>query len=162
MSETRAWQDVTSLVCRWAVAGVFLYACLDKLIDPAAFAQNIANYRMVPLVLLHPFAWLLPIAELVIAIALVLGWQTRGAALLASLLTVVFIVAIATALIRDLDISCGCFHTESGSNVGRDLLLRDLGLLAGALVPAWLGPGRWSLDRWRGLNRLHEGTLQNP
>jgi uncharacterized membrane protein YphA (DoxX/SURF4 family) len=161
MSDARLARDVVSLVCRLAVAAVFLYACLDKLAHPDAFAQNIANYRLVPMPLLHTFAWLLPVAELVVAIALVIGWQTRGASLLAAAMTTVFIVAIASALIRDLDISCGCFHTGDGSTVGRDLLLRDLVLLAGALVPIWLGAGRLSIDHWRRGTGAMQSTLQN-
>jgi len=145
VNDRQAWLDLGVLACRWLVGAVFLYACLDKLLHPGAFAQNIANYRLVPMALLHPLAWLLPVVEAVTGLALVAGWLPRGAALLAALMTMVFIAAIGSALVRDLDISCGCFHTDSGHAVGRDLLLRDVGLLAVALVPL-LAPGdRWSL-----------------
>lgn len=153
MSEGGRWQDVLGLVCRWTVGVVFLWACLDKLIHPVAFAQNIANYRMVPMPLLHPFAWLLPVAEAVVAVALIVGWHRRGAALLAAAMTVVFIIAIAAALARGLDISCGCFDTASGHAVGRDLLLRDIALLIAALVPLWLRHDRLSLDAALGKDR---------
>jgi uncharacterized membrane protein YphA (DoxX/SURF4 family) len=144
-----SWRDALSLLCRLAVGAVFLYASLDKLAHPEAFAQNIANYRLAPMVLLHPFAWLLPMAEAVTAVALIVGWQRRGACLLAGVMTVVFIVAIAIALSRGLDISCGCFDTGGGHAVGMDLLIRDVFLLAGALLPLWLGSDRWALDAWR-------------
>jgi uncharacterized membrane protein YphA (DoxX/SURF4 family) len=141
------------LSLRWAVGVTFLYASLDKLAHPAAFAQTIANYRLVPLPLLHPFALLLPVVEAVVGAALVLGWQRRGAALLAVAMLVMFIVAIGAALARDLDISCGCFQTEGGHGVGRDLIVRDLLLLAAALVPLLAPRDRWSLDAWRKLDR---------
>ncbi len=134
------------LAMRWLVGVVFLYASFDKLTDPAAFAQAIANYRMVPMPLLHAFAWLLPVVEAVVGAALILGWQRRGAALLAAVMTVMFIVAIGAALARDLDISCGCFHTEGGHGVGRDLLVRDVLLLLASLVPLLAPRDRWSLD----------------
>lgn len=141
--------DLLSLVCRLVAGGVFLYASLDKLAHPDAFAQAVANYRLVPLPLLHVFALLLPPLEAVAGAALLLGWQRRGAALLVSVMTVMFIVAIASALARDLDISCGCFHTSGGHGVGRDLLWRDLLLLAAAAVPLLARRDRWSVDAWR-------------
>jgi uncharacterized membrane protein YphA (DoxX/SURF4 family) len=148
---SRRRETTTALVVmlvRWVVGGIFLYASLDKLAHPDAFAQVIANYRMVPMPLLHAFAWLLPIVEAVTGAALILGWRRRGASLLAVAMTVMFTVAIATALARGLDISCGCFNTTGGHAVGRDLLLRDLVLLAAALVPLLTRRDRWSLDAW--------------
>jgi len=124
--------------CRLVIGGVFLFACLDKLQHPAAFAIAVDHYHLVPYSLLHPMAHSLPVLELVVGLALVFGFMRRGAALLAALLTVVFLVAIASALIRGLDISCGCFHTDGGHAVGISLLLRDLGLLALCLPPLLL------------------------
>ncbi len=143
------FSDLVGLLSRWAVGIVFIYASLDKLIHPEAFAQAIANYRMVPLALLHPFAWFLPVLEVVAGIALVVGWQRRGAALLSAAMTVMFIVAIALALLRGLDISCGCFDTAGGHGVGLDLLIRDVFLLVGAVLPLLIPRDRWSVDHWR-------------
>jgi uncharacterized membrane protein YphA (DoxX/SURF4 family) len=142
--------DVVSLACRWAVGVVFIWASIDKILHPDAFAQAIANYRMTPMALLHPFAWLLPLVEAVAGMALIVGWQRRGAALLCTAMTVMFIIAIAVALARGLDISCGCFDTEGGHGVGVDLLIRDVFLLAGAVIPLLVPRDRWSLDHWRG------------
>jgi len=142
--------DLLSLACRLAAGGVFVYASLDKLVHPDAFAQAIANYRLVPMALLHPFAWLLPVVEAVAGIALIVGWQRRGAALLIAAMTVMFIGAIALALFRGLDISCGCFDTAGGHGVGVDLLIRDVVLLAAAVVPLLVPRDRWSVDHWRG------------
>lgn len=132
-----AWPGI-GLLCRLAVGGTFVYASLDKMGDPAGFAQAIYHYRMVPLPLLHPFALLLPMVELVLGTGLVLGVGRRGAALLAAVLSVVFLVAISTALVRGLDISCGCFHTDGGHAVGLSLLIRDVLLLLACLPILWL------------------------
>ena len=138
------------LLCRLGVGLIFLYASWHKLIHPDAFAQAVYNYRLVPLPLLHPFALFLPALEATIGAALVIGVLRRGAALLASLLTMIFIVAITIALLRGLDISCGCFHTDGGQGVGLSLLLRDLLLLATclfALLSPHLGWGLADLRR---------------
>ncbi|MFO7608535.1 MAG: MauE/DoxX family redox-associated membrane protein [Candidatus Krumholzibacteriia bacterium] len=141
----------TAFVCRLAVGGIFLYACLDKVQHPQAFAVDIFNYRLVPWALLHPWAHFLPVLEATAGLALVLGVARRGAALVLGGLTVVFIVAIATALLRGLDISCGCFATDSGHAVGLDLLLRDVLLLVACLPPLLARDAGPALEHlWRG------------
>lgn len=138
-----------TLLCRLAVGGIFIWASLDKLTHPAAFATAIHHYRLTPYALLHPLALLLPAVELVAGAALVAGWQRRGAALLCSAMLVVFMVAIATALVRGLDISCGCFNTDGGHGVGLDLLWRDLLLLLACLPPLLSARGGPGLGRDR-------------
>lgn len=149
---------VLVLLCRLAVGGVFIVASLDKLAHPAAFAQAIYNYHLAPLWALHPFALLLPMVEIVCGAALVLGVARRGAALVLGLLTVVFIVAIAAALLRGLDISCGCFHTDGGHAVGLSLLLRDLGLVLLCLPPLLAGRGGPALAQAPGRSENGEST----
>lgn len=130
----RGWLDTLVLVCRLAVGITLVWASLDKLAHPGAFAESIHHYRLTPIGLLHPFALVLPMVELVAGVALILGFARRGASLIAGFLMVVFIAAITSALVRGLDISCGCFHTEGGHKVGVDLLWRDLLLLAATVV----------------------------
>ena len=132
------------LLCRLAVGGIFIWASLDKLAHPAEFAKAIHHYRLLPYALLHPVALLLPAVEFVAGVALVVGWRRRGAALLCGAMLVIFMAAIATALVRGLDISCGCFNTDGGHEVGLDLLWRDLLLLLACLPPllaSRAGPG---------------------
>lgn len=135
------------LVCRLVVGGTLLYASLDKIAHPEAFAQAVHNYHMVPLVLLHPFALLLPWVEAVVGLALILGIHHRGAALLALLLALTFTIAVSSALARNLDISCGCFHTDGGHAVGLSLLIRDIALVLACLVPLLSRHNGWSLSR---------------
>lgn len=138
-----------SLLCRLVVGGVFVWASLDKLAHPEAFARAIHNYRLVPYALLHPLALLMPAAELVAGLALVVGWWRRGAALLCALMLAVFLAAISSALVRGLDISCGCFHTDGGHAVGVSLLWRDALLLLACLPPLLAARGGPGLDRDR-------------
>ena len=139
-------KTTAAIVCRLIVGGVFIYASIDKLLHPAAFAEVIHHYRILPISLLHFFAHLLPVLELLTGAALVLGFKQRGAALLAGVLTIIFMAAITSALIRNLDISCGCFNTDGGHAVGLDLLWRDGILLALCLPPLLVGDRRWGLD----------------
>ena len=145
MTETTTRQgfilpDWLELIVRFLVGGTFVYASFDKIMHPEAFAQNIYHYRLLSESLLHPFAMLIPWLELVVGLAMILGFYRRGAAMLVSLMLVMFMAAITAALMRDLDISCGCFHTEGGHAVGLDLLFRDVALLVGAVV-LWASKG---------------------
>ena len=122
------------LACRLIVGATFLYASLDKLAHPVAFAQSVHNYHLVPLALLHPFALLLPAVEATIGVALLVGFWRRGAALLGVVLSVMFLAALGSAIVRSLDISCGCFQTTGGHTVSVDLLLTDTLLLIACLL----------------------------
>ncbi len=126
--------DYLELLLRFMVGGTFVYASFYKILDPANFAQAVHHYRILGVYLLHPMAIYLPWLELVVGLAMIMGLARRGAALLTSLMTLMFMVAIISALARDLDITCGCFHTDGGHIVGISLLLRDVALLAGAVT----------------------------
>jgi len=123
------------LICRLILGFVFIYASLDKLTNPAAFAQIIDHYHILPYSVLHGVALILPVVEFVVGGALILGVGIRGAALLTALMTLVFMAGLTSAIIRDLDISCGCFHTDGGHGVGLSLLWRDFILLLLCIPP---------------------------
>ncbi len=144
---SRGWLAMVVLVCRLIVGAVFIFASLDKLQHPDAFALVIHHYRLVPYSMLHPFAILLPVLELVVGAALVLGFRQRGAALISVLMNLMFIGAISLALYRGLDISCGCFNTDGGHNVGFTLLWRDALLLLACLPPLFSLTTGPSLDQ---------------
>lgn len=113
----------------WALAGVFVWAAVAKILHPQEFATAINHYRILPYPMTVALAVYLPWLELICAAAVVGGWR-RGAALgLMLSLLVVFTVALASALIRHLDISCGCFGSTPGGSMAWDLV-RDLVLAA--------------------------------
>ncbi|HNW59889.1 MAG TPA: MauE/DoxX family redox-associated membrane protein [bacterium] len=121
---------------RLGLAVVFIYASLDKIAHPAAFAAAIGHYQLLPGFLAALLAAILPWLELGCGLALLLNRGMAGATLLAAGMNLVFILAITTALARGLDISCGCFSTsDAGSRVGVTRLLEDLVLL---LAAGWL------------------------
>jgi len=97
---------------RVALGLVFIVASLDKIQNPENFATNIANYRLLPYQLINLSAIVLPWLEIITGTLLVLGVWIRAAATLTCGMLVLFILAISQALLRDLDISCGCFSTD--------------------------------------------------
>lgn len=117
-------------VARLVVAGVFLFAAVPKLMDPAAFAEAIDNYRMLPSELSGPLALVVPAIELIAALALVLGPGRRGAALVAAGMLAFFIVGIGQALVRDINIDCGCFGSAHESQASWLSVVRNVVLIA--------------------------------
>ncbi len=116
---------------RWGTALIFLYAGVVKIANPVLFAEQIDNYRLLPYLLVTIMAIFLPWLEVFCALLLILGKWTRGASLILMVLVAVFLVAIASAMARGLDITCGCFGaTAESSKVGWQKLIEDVFLFA--------------------------------
>lgn len=122
---------------RMVLGVVFFYSGWVKIIDPAAFAQNIANYQLLPPVWGNVMALFLPGLELVCGVCLITGWMARTSAIIVSALLTIFMVALGMSLYRGLDIHCGCFTNGEApaSNLYVDLI-RDAILLAMAAFVA--------------------------
>jgi len=123
------------LVVRWILALVFLYAGIGKIINPADFAQDIDNYRILPYLLVTLMAAILPWIEVICGLLLLLGKWNLGTSFTVAGMNVVFIIAISSAMARGLDISCGCFASfGEGAKAGFPKIFEDLFLLAGSAL----------------------------
>ena len=83
-----------------------------KLPDPAENVRAVRAYRILPESIVPIVGHLLPILEIVVGACLVLGLLTRMVALLSALMLAAFIIGIASAWARGLQIECGCFGEE--------------------------------------------------
>jgi len=110
------------------VGGYFIGAGVTKLLGPDKFFKDILNYQLVG----EDIAWLavlyLPWLELIAGLALICTLTRLGAACWIAGMLVVFIVALVYALVRGLNIECGCIGTVS-STVSQSLVI-DIVLLA--------------------------------
>jgi uncharacterized membrane protein YphA (DoxX/SURF4 family) len=132
-------------LARIAFGLIFVWAAVDKIANPEAFAEIIYNYQIVPEPLINPAALALPWVEVVCGLALVAGVWAKGAVSILLGLMAVFMAALGYNLARGLEVACGCFSTgpESGGSMLQDLL-RDAGILALGLLAAW---GVWRRGR---------------
>ena len=94
---------------RLAMAGVFIYASIDKIIHPDLFAQAVYNYQVLPGYLVNLTALTLPWLELILGCCLLTNRWMAGASALAAVLMALFVGLTFFNLARGLDISCGCF-----------------------------------------------------
>lgn len=126
---------------RLILGGVFVYASLDKIAHPGEFAKIVYYYHFLPGSVINIFAVILPWVELLTGMALILGLFVESAALIIGSLLFVFVIALGSAVIRGLDISCGCFSTSPSSDkVVWDTIIRDL-LLLMLVVQVYYGYG---------------------
>jgi uncharacterized membrane protein YphA (DoxX/SURF4 family) len=125
------------LLLRLLLGGVFVAAGFVKIIDPAGFAVDVANYRLLPHATVNLVAITLPWVELIAGGFLMFGKWPRASAALIALMMAVFIVAIASAVLRGLDVRCGCFGTVEGRKIGVTTFLQDGALFLMALWVWW-------------------------
>lgn len=129
-------------VCRLAAAGVFLYAGIAKLGDPAGFATTVSRYELFP-ALANLVAMTFPWMEVLLGLCLLVGIWPRAAGLGMCLLYAVFFPAIFWALFQGLKVDCGCFGGDQP--LSWFTALRDLVFVLPSAVCA--------------LTRAHRGVL---
>jgi uncharacterized membrane protein YphA (DoxX/SURF4 family) len=132
----RSWAGWVTLVARLVLGGSMFYAGALKIGNLKQSVTAVEAYQL-------PFpdwfeklvGYCLPVFELVVGAAVILGLFTRWTSVLLSLLLVAYIIGLSQAMARGLQIDCGCF-TEGGalpdgeeSELGISIL-RDIGFLA--------------------------------
>jgi putative oxidoreductase len=118
------------LVAQLALGLLFLAAALAKIGDARTFALQIHHFRLLPFGLENLVAVTLPWIELLAALAILLRLSPRAGSVVVAGLMGLFVVVVAAAVVRGLDIECGCFGTADASRVGFAKLFENLGLLA--------------------------------
>ncbi len=137
-------------LARLVVGGVWLAAGLLKVTDGAASVRAVRAYDLLPESVVPTVGHALPALEIVVGLALVLGALSRWVAVVSALLQAAFIVGIASAWARGLQIDCGCF---GGGGFDADAtskypweIARDSGLLLLSLWLIWRPRTRFALD----------------
>ncbi len=124
-------------ILRLLLGALFIYASIDKIAHPHAFAQAIFNYQILPDYLINLAALILPWMELLSGFCLIINKWMPGASMIITILLTCFLASIFYNLSRGLNISCGCFSTNTGEDIISNLtLFRDIVLLLMAICLA--------------------------
>jgi putative oxidoreductase len=135
--ESRPHDDtLAGWAARAMLAVVLVYAGAVKALDPAAFARAVEHYRLLPASLAAVVAVYLPWVEIAGGVGLFWPRLRRGALLLTLALCLLFCTVIASAMVRGLDITCGCFG--SGGEDGASLALSLVRSMFLTLIAWWL------------------------
>jgi uncharacterized membrane protein YphA (DoxX/SURF4 family) len=124
----------TVRVAQIVIGALMGWAALAKLGNLAKFAEQVHNFRVLPIAAENLVAMTLPWIELVAALSLVLGVRARSGGVVVSALLTVFTAGVISAVARGLDFECGCFGTSDATRVGWVKILANLGMLALALL----------------------------
>jgi putative oxidoreductase len=122
-------RDYAVLAASLALAAVFIYAGVDKIRDLLQFADSIAGFRILPVAFINLLALGLPPFEIACGLLLLRPPTRRVGALAIALVSVLFLSALLSALLRGLTLDCGCFGSGPPSRrrmwleLGLDIIL---------------------------------------
>ena len=127
------WVDIFLLISRLALGAIFIYAGYAKLREPwELFAMNIDSYKILPLGMAETAAHTIPWLEIALGVWLLSGIWLRISGTVASLVLLTFIVLMARAYAKGMQIDCGCFG--SGDPISWKTLLRDGSMAADSVA----------------------------
>jgi uncharacterized membrane protein YphA (DoxX/SURF4 family) len=138
------------LAVRWLIAGIFFRSGFGKVTALAEFRTAVANYRLLPAMLVTPVAYCLPFAEIAAAGLLGLGVLPVVVATALTLLLLAFAAAVAVNLLKGHVIDCGCAGSAAAPQViSWRHVVTDIWLAVAAAAVAvapppadlWTGPG---------------------
>jgi len=151
-----------SLVARLILGGAIFYAGIIKLPDMSQSVTAVKNYQILPVGwMTQTVGYALPLVEVLLGLAIILGVFTRWTSLLGAIMMVVYIAAIISLWIRGININCGCFSPpkvlpDDAANAYLQDILRDIGLLACGVFAFLFPASPISIDKWIAGNDLKE------
>lgn len=143
----KGMKNILPVVVRMALGVVFVYAGILKIIDPVAFAGSVAAYKILPYGLNYLVAATLPWVEVVCGALLVAGYRVKAASCIIIAMNLVFMVALASTIVRGLDIDCGCFRQGGEKTPAWMAILRDVLFLAAAIFVAGRAEKKFAANR---------------
>ncbi len=139
--------NVAVLVLRVVLAAIFIVAGASKIGHANLFAAQIAGFKLLPQAVIAPMALGLPFLEILLGGYLLLGLFTRTSAWIAVVLLALFDAAIASAVVRGMTVSCGCFGPNDATVTTWAEVARDAIFVVLAVIVALRPPGALALDR---------------
>jgi thiol-disulfide isomerase/thioredoxin len=133
-----------AITLRLALGLVLAVAAITKLASHRESRRAVEDFG-IPRRLARPLAFVIPIAELVTAIAFIPPSSARWAGVGAMAMLTIFTVATAVALLRGRRPECHCFGQLQSASIGPGTIARNMVLLGAAAFVAWQG-GRTTWD----------------
>ncbi len=141
-----------SLIVRLAMAGILIAAAIPKLMDIPASIRAVRAYRLLPEAMVSLVGTMLPIVELLLALALLLGLFTRLSSIIWLVMMGGFMIGVIWVWVKGYSIDCGCFggggDVEEGTTNYPLHMLERIGFV---ILGTWLAifpTTPFSLDRW--------------
>ncbi|WP_308259116.1 MauE/DoxX family redox-associated membrane protein [Pseudonocardia sp. H11422] len=145
------WVPWASTLARLVLGVVWIVAGALKVGDLDASVRAVRAYRLLPEIAAQMIGAGLPLAEITLGVLLLVGLGVRIVAIVSAVLMAAFVVGIASAWIRGLQIDCGCFGSGGELAAGESPaygveLARDGALLLITVLLARWPRSRFALD----------------
>ena len=134
-----SFRKIIELSARYLLGGVFVYASIDKIMYPSAFAKVIMNHHIMGNRPSEVIALVLPLVELILGCFLIVGIRIRESSIALSSMLLIFMTVSLRSTIKGFVTDCGCFPKNSILSTSDIyfLLARDASfLLLGILLVA--------------------------
>lgn len=150
-----------SLAVRLFLGFLFIAAAIDKIAQPDEFAKNVANYHIPPFALTNIVALTLPWIEFAAGLLMIFGIRVKANSFLISIMLMMFIILIASAMLRGFNIQCGCFSqggagASEASTVGWKKIFEDIGLLVLSVYLFFFPTSSFSLENLNSTVRMEQ------
>lgn len=119
---------------RVIVGFVFIFASIHKIADPESFAKSIENYRVLPIFFINVVAITIPWIELIIGLFLIFGVLIKASSFITAFLMAFFSILVLLTIIRGIDISCGCFSSNTPNPIGWQKFFENIALFILSLL----------------------------
>jgi len=136
---------VVIIGARLLLGSVFISSGILKITQMEGFAISIVNYKLLSGSAVALLAMILPWLEVLCGASILLGLYYRGSTLLVFLMMILFTGAVLSAVLRGLDISCGCFTQDPAvGKVGWMKIMENLGLIIASSILLINSSANWS------------------
>lgn len=122
------------LAARIIVGLMFIIVGIGKISNATEFAKEIGNYGILPEQLLNIAAISVAWIELVVGLFFLFGVEIKSSGLIIFLLLFVFTSAIVIAMVKGLNINCGCYSNIASQKVGMPKVLENIGMMILVLI----------------------------
>lgn len=112
-------------ILRLVLAFIFILSALEKFKSLESFALNVDAYQIFPAIVVNLIVGIIPWLELFIGFGLLFKFKLRANLLLYLILMISFTILVMIAMIKGLDIECGCFG-ESSTKVGLVKIIENM------------------------------------
>jgi putative oxidoreductase len=135
-NQARKGRRLAALLGRLIVGGLFIYAAVSKIADPAKFTEEIRAYELAPLLVTNLIAIILPWIEILAGALLIVGLWRLEARWILLLMLVGFTIGKISVEARGMNINCGCWGSDWMENTFHGIrgILLNLALLGMLLL----------------------------
>jgi len=112
-------------ILRLILSFIFILSALEKFKSLESFALNVDAYQIFPAIVVNLIVVIIPWLELFVGFGLLFKFKLRANLLLYLILMICFTILVVIAMIKGLDIECGCFG-ESSTKVGLVKIIENM------------------------------------